>query len=140
MSLVAYVGIPAEKTNAVAGMINFMRNMGSSVGTSVMTTVIARRSQFHQTMLVGHATAGNHIFLNAVNGLTGRLMSFGVSLPDAQRRAYAQIYRTIQAQAATLAYIDVFWILAVCASVMFFSSFLLAKNDPRAAGAGAAVG
>ena len=63
-----------------------------------------------------------------------------MSLPDAQRRAYAQMYRTIQAQAATLAYIDVFWILAVCASVMFFSSFLLAKNDPSAGGAGAAVG
>jgi DHA2 family multidrug resistance protein len=140
MSLVAYIGIPAEKTNAVAGMINFMRNMGSSVGTSVVTTVIARRSQFHQTRLVGHASAGTPTFLNTVNGLTGRLTSFGVSPPDAQRRAYARIYRIIQAQAATLAYIDVFWILAVCASVMFFMSFLLARNDPRAGGAEAAVG
>jgi DHA2 family multidrug resistance protein len=140
MSLVAYVGIPAEKTNTVAGMINFMRNMGSSVGTSVVTTVIARRSQFHQTMLVGHASSGNQNFLNAVNGLTGRLTSFGVSVPDAQRLAYGRIYRIIQAQAATLAYIDVFSILAVGASVMFFMSFLLAKNDPRAEGAGAAVG
>jgi DHA2 family multidrug resistance protein len=140
MSLVAYIGIPAEKTNAVAGMINFMRNMGSSVGTSVMTTVIARRSQFHETMLVGHASAGNQAFRNAVNGLTGRLTSFGISPPDAQRLAYGRIYRSIQAQAATLAYIDVFSILAVSASVMFVISFLLAKNDPRAGGTGAGAG
>jgi hypothetical protein len=38
-----YVGLPAEKTNAAAGLMNFMRNIGQSVGTSVVTTLIARR-------------------------------------------------------------------------------------------------
>ncbi len=38
INLVAYVGIPPEKNNAVAGIVNFMRNMGSSVGTSLVTT------------------------------------------------------------------------------------------------------
>src|SRR5262249_7365365 len=40
ITLAAYVGIPQEKSNAVSGMINFMRNIGSSVGTSMVTTVI----------------------------------------------------------------------------------------------------
>jgi DHA2 family multidrug resistance protein len=140
ITLAAYVGVPVEKTNAVSGMINFMRNIGSSVGTSMVTTVIARRSQFHQAMLVGHASPGNQTFRNALDGLTSRLRAFGLSLPDAQRRAYAQTYRAVQAQAATLAYIDVFWLLAVGASVMFVMSFLLAKNNPRAGGPEAAVG
>src|SRR5262249_52889575 len=35
ISLAAYIGIAPEKNNAVAGIINFMRNMGSSVGTSL---------------------------------------------------------------------------------------------------------
>ena len=30
----AYVGIQREKNNAVAGLVNFTRNMGASVGTS----------------------------------------------------------------------------------------------------------
>src|SRR5215475_10790375 len=51
ITLVAYIGVPAEKNNAVAGIINFMRNMGSSVGTSLVTTLIARRSQYHQLRL-----------------------------------------------------------------------------------------
>ena len=51
ITLVAYIGIPPEKNNAVAGIVNFMRNMGSSVGTSLVTTLIARRSQFHQARL-----------------------------------------------------------------------------------------
>src|SRR5262249_38503529 len=139
INLIAYVGVPAEKTNAVAGMINFMRNMGSSVGTSLVTTLIARRSQFHQAMLVGHASPGNQTFESAVQGLTERLTAFGMNQADAQAHAYARIYRAVQAQAATLAYIDVFWLLAVGASIMCLMSFLLGKNDPRAGGAGAAV-
>ena len=44
-----------------------------------------------------------------------------------------------QAQAATLAYIDVYWILAIGALIMFGMSFLLARNDPRAGGGEAAA-
>src|ERR1700749_988075 len=55
ITLAAYVGIAPEKNNSVAGIINFMRNMGSSVGTSLVTTLIARRSQFHQARLVQYA-------------------------------------------------------------------------------------
>ena len=140
ITLAAYVGLPAEKGNAAAGMINFMRNIGSSVGTSLVTTVVARRSQFHQTMLVGHANPGSQTFQHALDGLTSRLTGFGVSLHDARTYAYARIYRQLEAQAATLAYIDVFWMLAIGASIMFVMSFLLAKNDPRTGGAGAAAG
>jgi MFS transporter, DHA2 family, multidrug resistance protein len=46
LTLAGYVGLPAEKTNAAAGLMNFMRNIGQSVGTSAVTTLIARRSQW----------------------------------------------------------------------------------------------
>jgi len=134
ITLVAYVGIPAEKSNSVAGMINFMRNIGSSVGTSLVTTLIARRSQFHQSTLVSHTTPGNQSFQNVINGLAQQLARSGMSLHEAQTQAYARIYRAVQAQAATLAYIDTFWILAVGAAIMFFLSFLLQKNNPGAGG------
>ena len=39
----------------------------------------------------------------------------------------------------TLAYIDVFIVLTVAASIMFLLSFLVRKNDPKAA-SGVAVG
>jgi len=38
--LAGYVGLPAGKTNAAAGLMNFMRNIGQSVGTSAVTTLI----------------------------------------------------------------------------------------------------
>jgi DHA2 family multidrug resistance protein len=139
ITLVSYVGMPVEKSNSVAGMVNFMRNMGSSVGTSIVTTVIARRDQFHQATLIGHTAAGSRDFQNLINGLAQRLARSGVSLHDARTQAYASVYRSVQAQAATLAYIDTFWILSVGAALMFVMSFLLKRNDPRAGGE-AAVG
>jgi MFS transporter, DHA2 family, multidrug resistance protein len=139
ITLAAYVGVPAEKSNSVAGLINFMRNIGSSVGTSLVTTLVARRSQFHQTVLVSHTTPGNQSFQGMINGLAQKLALSGMSLHDAQSQAYARIYRVVQAQAATLAYIDTYWVLAVGAAIMFCLSFVLKKNDPHGGGA-AAVG
>ncbi len=129
INLAAYVGISPEKNNAVAGIVNFMRNMGSSVGTSLVTTVIARRSQFHQLRLVEAARIDNPNFVNTAQGLTQHFANAGLSRHEASATAYASIYRSIQAQAASLAYIDMFKVLAVCAAVMFCVSFFLKKND-----------
>jgi DHA2 family multidrug resistance protein len=134
ITLVAYVGIPSEKSNAVAGMINFMRNMGSSVGTSMVTTLIARRSQFHQSVLSGNTTGGNQNFQAAVNDLTIRLTRFGMNARDAHHTAYARVYDMLQTQAATLAFIDTYWILFVGAGIMFVLSFLLRRNVPGGGG------
>ncbi len=138
ITLISYVGMPAEKSNAVAGMINFMRNIGSSVGTSMVTTLIDRRSEYHQSVLVGHTTPGNQSFQNLINGSTQLFMHSGMSPPDALHRAYASVYQAVQAQAATLAYIDTFMVLAIGSAIMFLLSFVLRKNDPHGGGAVAA--
>ncbi|HTU41705.1 MAG TPA: DHA2 family efflux MFS transporter permease subunit [Candidatus Aquilonibacter sp.] len=135
ITLVAYVGIAPEKNNSVAGIVNFMRNMGSSVGTSMVTTLIARRSQFHQLRLVEKARVDNPAFINLSNGLTRAFTTFGFEKRDATAHAYASIYQSLQAQAATLSYIDTFMVLSVMSAIMFFLSFLLEKNDPGGGGA-----
>jgi MFS transporter, DHA2 family, multidrug resistance protein len=134
ISLVAYIGIAPEKNNAVAGIVNFMRNMGSSVGTSIVTTLIARRSQFHQARLVEYARPDNPNFQNTANGLADRFAHLGLGAFEAHNRAYAQIYQSVQAQAASLAYVDTFMVLAVGAAIMFCLTFVLKGNDPRGGG------
>lgn len=130
ISLVAYIGISPEKNNAVAGIINFMRNMGSSVGTSLVTTLIARRSQVHQLRLVEKARSDNPNFINVVQGLTQHFANTGMGRHEASATAYASIYRTVQAQAAALAYIDTFKVLCVGSAIMVCIAFFLKKNDP----------
>ena len=133
-STAAYAGIAPEKNNAVAGLVNFMRNIGSSVGTSLVTTILARRSQFHQGRLAEQATPLNPNFQAMLSALAHQLARAGLSLPDAQRQALARFYASVRAQASALAYIDTYWVLAVSAGLMFLLSFALRKNTPRAGG------
>jgi MFS transporter, DHA2 family, multidrug resistance protein len=129
INLSSYVGMPVEKSSSVAGLVNFMRNIGSSVGTSMVTTLIARRAQVHQVYLVAHVTAGRPTFAGAVAATTARLIASGMDAEHAARQAYGLVYRTIFVQASTLAYIDTFWVLAVGAAIMFVLSFALKKNE-----------
>jgi DHA2 family multidrug resistance protein len=132
ITVVGYVGLRKEQTNAAAGMMNFMRNIGQSVGTSAMTTLLARRNQFHQAMLAEYTSSGR--FHSAISGLTSRLARAGLSAHEAQRQALSRLYVMLQSQAAALSYVDAYWVLAVGSAVMFFLSFLLAKNEPGATG------
>jgi DHA2 family multidrug resistance protein len=129
-STAAYTGIAPEKNNAVAGLVNFMRNIGSSVGTSVVTTLLARRSQFHQGRLSETASGLNSNFQASINGIAQKLVQNGMNLAEAQRHALARYYAGLQAQASTLAYIDTYFVLAASAGAMFLLSFTLRKNNP----------
>jgi MFS transporter, DHA2 family, multidrug resistance protein len=134
INLSAYVGIPPEKSNSVSGLVNFMRNIGSSVGTSMVTTILARRAQFHQNMLAYHATGYDPAFRNQLNGLSGQLMHAGATPPDARVQAYGRLYQSLQVQSQTLAYVDTFMVLAIAAGIMFLLSFIVRKNDPGGGG------
>jgi DHA2 family multidrug resistance protein len=134
--LVSYIGLPAEKSNEIAGLVSFMRNIGSSIGTSMVTTLLARHAQVHQVHLVAHTTPGDPAFTGMVSGLTARLTATGMEASQAARQAYGLVYQMVIAQATTLAYVDTFRILAVGAGIMFLLSFALRRNEP---GGGAAA-
>lgn len=96
----------------------------------MVTTLIARRAQFHQGRLVQNVRVDNPNFVNAANSLAKKLATAGVGRHEALPTAYARIYQALQGQAATLAYIDTFMVLCVLSGIMFFLAFLLKKNDP----------
>ena len=131
LNVAGYVGLAPEKTNGAAGLMNFMRNIGQSVGTSAVTTLIARRSQYHQSVLAAHSGSGG--FDAAIHTLTTQLARAGMTVHDASQQAVGRLYAELQAQAATLAYVDVFWLLAGFSALMFFGSFLLKANRPGGA-------
>ena len=134
INLVAFVGMPTEKSNSIAGMVNFMRNIGSSIGTSMVTTLIARRAQVHQLYLSAHTSPGQPTFLQVVQGLSAQLTAAGLEATRAATQAYGRVYQELIGQATTLAYIDTFWVLCIGAAIMFFLSFALKKNHPGAGG------
>jgi DHA2 family multidrug resistance protein len=131
ISTAAYAGIPMEKGGDVSGMINLFRNIGGSVGISLVETMIARRAQFHQEHLVAHITPYHQTVQNAVSSLSSALFHHGLSQPHALRQTYARIYEEVIAQATVQAYIDAAWVLGVACLAMVPMALLLKKNAPR---------
>jgi DHA2 family multidrug resistance protein len=132
LTMAAYVGLPEEKSNAAAGLINFVRNIGQSVGTSAVTTLIARRGQYHQSVLAEYTRSPR--FNASVVGLANRLTHVGLSPYSAHQQALDRMYRMVIAQAQAMSYVDVYWLLAATGGLMFLLSFLLAKNEPGKGG------
>ncbi len=125
INTVAYAFVPRNKNNAASGLINLARNVGGSVGISLVTTLLARRTQFHQTRLVENASALNPIFDNAVKSLHR-----GVAAGADPNTGYAILARRLQQQAETLSYIDCFYSLAVVFLLMIPLVFVMKKTVP----------
>jgi len=131
-----YVGIPMEKNNNISGMINLARNMGGSIGIAGLETILARRQQFHQTMLASHTSQFDAPFQSTLAAITQGMIDAGYDAVTAARMAYAQIYGMVQAQSAWLAYIDTIYIYAFACLLVVPLAFLM-KRPGKGAGPGA---
>jgi DHA2 family multidrug resistance protein len=129
----AYASIPPGKNNAASGLINLARNIGGSVGISLVTTMLARRAQVHQTNLVSHLTPGTPKFQAALAAATRLFASRGSSHYEAGRQAQALVGQLLDQQSTMLAYIDCFWLLGVAVLLMIPCIFLMRKGHPGGA-------
>ncbi len=130
---VAYIGMPREKSNAISGMTNLSRNIGGSVGISLVTTLLARRAQYHQSVLSAHASSASSAFNSMVTGTTNHLTAAGSSPEAATRQAYGVVANTIGRQAAMQSYLDVYYLLAIGAAVLVPCVFIMKKARPTQA-------
>jgi DHA2 family multidrug resistance protein len=138
INTIAYTGLPSGKSNNASALINLMRNLGSSVGISVVTTMLDRRSQFHQERLVGSVTPYAYAYRAAIRSAQSTLIRRGAYPGAAMKQSLGTIYATVQNQAATLSYLDVFKMLAIAALAMVFLVGFLVRFKPGQARAAAA--
>jgi len=113
----AYSYIPQSKNNKASSLTNLFRNLGGSVGIAFVTTMMERRAQFHQSVLVTHLTSGDPAWQTAAAGVTDRLIAFGYTTVDAAARAPAAIAATLYQQATLLGALDCFWLLAAVSMI-----------------------
>jgi DHA2 family multidrug resistance protein len=126
----AYAFLPKEKNNAASGLINLARNMGGSIGISVVTTMLARRAQVHQTNLSANVHAGSAKMHAMLNGMQHMLMGRGSSAWLAARQAQGMVAGMVDQQATVMAYIDCFWLLGIAALTMIPFVFLMKRVKP----------
>ena len=126
----AFSFVPKEKTNMGTGIINLARNIGASVGIATVTTLLQRRTQFHQAQLMEHVNTLNQAYQNKLHALTVAFTSGGSSGPGAASQAHGMIYTTVQRQAAMLAFVDNFHMLGIVFFIVI-PVLMLLKRPPK---------
>jgi MFS transporter, DHA2 family, multidrug resistance protein len=128
----AYSSLPREKNNAASGLMNLARNIGGSVGISLVTTGLARRAQVHQQQLVERLNAANPQFQSVLRGMTSTFSGAGPGSggDSALQHAYALLQANVIRQSTMLAYIDNFWLLGVLIACLIPCVFLIKKVKP----------
>ncbi len=126
----AYAYLPRDKSNAASGLINLSRNIGGSVGISFVTTMLARRAQFHQTVLVSHINHYDPQTAGALRTLIGAFTAAGATTWQATQQAYAALQRLVTQQATLQAFVDNFWLLGLSLLAMIPAAFLMKKTKP----------
>ncbi len=133
INVMAFFFVPRDKTNNATGLINVARNIGGSVGISLVTTLQTRRAQVHQNDMISHLTPQNPSYQNVLNHLSQALHTSGASAAGAMARAHGVIYGQLQRQASMLAFVDVFWLLGVtCAAITPLMLFMKKSQPGRA--------
>ena len=131
INVTAFAFVPKEKTNYATGLVNLARNIGGSSGIALATTMLSRRSQFHQQNLVSHLTPLDPNYQAALQGLSQTLAAGGADAAQAANQAQAVLYGMVQQQAMMKAFVDVFWLLAIIFLAVVPLVFLMKKVEPH---------
>jgi len=79
---------------------------------------LSQRQQFHQSRLVEHIAASDVGYQQTIDAMTRFFQAQGSNASDATSQAVAWVGQTLQHQVDLLAYIDVFWSLAIIGAIM----------------------
>jgi DHA2 family multidrug resistance protein len=118
LSTLTLATIRRDKLVNATAIYGMLRNVGGSVGIAVVTTLLAQRSQFHQSTLVSHITAWDPETRERLARWVVHFAAQGSDAFTAERQAMAMLYRETVNQAQLLAYADDFWLLAVMFAVV----------------------
>jgi len=97
-----------DQIQQATGLYSLLRNLGASVGISVIIAMQIRAAQAHQALLVGHATPFDPAY-------RAELARLAVVLRGSAGAGLGVVYREVLRQAALLSYLDSFrWMATIC--------------------------
>lgn len=113
--------VPKEKMQDATPLSAVIRNIGGSVGTAVVTTIVSQRAQFHQYRLIENLTPYDLPYQNMIEKLNEYLSTRSLLAPE------AAVYRELVRQANSIAFNEAFWILSVAMFSMLLTIFFFKR-------------
>jgi len=112
-NVAAYLYTPPLLRGAAVGLLSLLRNEGGSVGTSLAQTIQERRDQFHILRLGESLDSFNAAVISFFDQARALFLQQTGDPSAAQQLALQALENLRQQQASSLAYFDVFLLLAV---------------------------
>jgi DHA2 family multidrug resistance protein len=132
LSVTSLGGLKPEQVGNGSGLYNLMRNIGGSVGISVVQTMLTRRAQYHQNEIVKNLPASGREWQQHVNTLTNFFQGFS-DHTMAHSQAIARIGQQVQQQSELYSYVDDFRYMAMacffCVPMVWLVKRVKAKGD-----------
>jgi DHA2 family multidrug resistance protein len=113
MSTTAMAFLKNEEIGNASGLYNLLRNIGGSIGISVVNTIVARHEQVHRNELSASLSPGRIPVHGAVQGLQQYLTARGASSTTALQQTYGLINQALTGQARLWSYVDDFRYMAL---------------------------
>jgi DHA2 family multidrug resistance protein len=121
--------ISQEKMGNATGIFNLMRNLGGSFGIATATTLLSRRSQFHQSRLVEHLTPLAQPFNEWQHRMSQAFPDLGNSWQWWNApQAMASLYNEVVRQAKMLAFCDDYWFFTIVFLCLLPLVFLMRRS------------
>jgi DHA2 family multidrug resistance protein len=139
ISTISFAAVPPGKNNDASGLTNLARNIGGSVGTAFLVTVLARRAQYHQHRLGDRLTRTNPAMQNEAVTMAHYLhdhAGMAYSLLQGQSMAAGSVMRQLILHSTMLAYLDVILCFAIAMGIMIPFVFLMKKVKGGRGGGG----
>ena len=136
ISTIAFINIPRALNGDATALFVMLRNVFGSVGISVASAMILRRSQAHQAYMSQWASTLHQPFNTLVETYERALLAIGRTASAAHQEALGKVYQVYQDQAATLAYADVFLVAGIISVAV--APFCILLLTPTKGGAGRA--
>ena len=96
-----------------SAVFNIARNLGGSVGTAVLDTIVTRREQFHDFEVGAYVNAYRYVVEDRVQALTTAFVNKGYDTVFATQQAYAQLKDIVRNNAYIMAFNDAFLVLSI---------------------------
>jgi DHA2 family multidrug resistance protein len=128
--------IRKEEMGNATSIFNLLRNLGGSFGVAIVTTILARRAQFHQVHLVEHLSPFDRSFQTVVPRISQMLQHRGVMVPPQDQRTLGVIYNQLLRQASMLSFNDVYHLLSIMMLLILPLVLLMKKGTEAPSGPG----
>jgi MFS transporter, DHA2 family, multidrug resistance protein len=112
LSAIATAGLMKGQQGDGSALFNIARNLGGSVGTALLSTMITQREQFHDFRIGERVTPYSLQVQNFLNAQAAHFIRQGADPVLAMRRAYKSLQSAVQLSSFVMAFSECFFVMA----------------------------